>query len=278
MASGRWSYGNGTFVDAPTFHPAGGGVLDVAEVRDVQSGDPALRGYTYETELGDIALGTVTGYAQSSTAAMAEGQSHNFELSFDPFTIYAAAGVDAGAGDTEASVAEKAQRRFELAEGLTVERAMWETGGILPAQASLLRSGNPIRTKLAIGILAEWYAQNTNGTPYFWGGRRIANEIAANQLVDFDVADAEVKGGGALINGAGFFAKTTIAGVTPSADQVWLYATGTPLLYRGTVGTTSGGFNQPTASANNRLVAFASRTYVPSIDGPVAAVLVDLTL
>lgn len=278
MASGRFSYGNATFVDAPTFHPAGGGVLDVAEVRDVVSGDPALRGFTYETELSDVGLGTVTGFVQSSTSPLAEGASHSYETSFDPFTIYGAAGVDSGAGDTLQSVAEKAERRLTLAEGLTVERAMWEAGGILPTQATVLRSGAAIRTKLAVGILAETYAQNTNGTPYFWGGRRVANEISAQQLVDFDVADAELKGGGALINGAGFFAKTTIGGTTPSADQVWLFASGTPLLYRGSVGVTSAHGASNSAGMNNRLLGFAQRTYVPSIDGPVYAVLVDLTL
>lgn len=278
MASGRWSYGNGTYVEAPSFTPTGGGLLDLAEVRTVASGDPALRGYIFESELPETALGTVSGYVQSSTAALNEGLGHQYENSFDPFTVYGAFGIDAGAGDTVADAQTRAQRRLELGEGLATELALWNTGGILPTQANVVRTG-PLKAKLAVGLLAEWWAASNNGVPYFHAGRRVTNEIAASQLTDFTADDASVKGGGALINGAGYSAKTTIATVTPSADQAWLFISGKPLLYRGGIGLTAqNGFAGPAATANNRTTAFALRTYVPSIDGPIGVVLVDLTL
>lgn len=278
MASGRWSYGTKTYVEAPAFTPTGGGLLDLAEVRDVEPGNPALRGYMFETELAEVALGTVSGFTQSSTAVMPEGDGHSYEVSADPFTVFGSAALDQGAGATEAEMRTRAERRLELGEGLAAERALWETGGILPTQATVVR-GTATKTKIAVGLLAEWWGASNNGVPFFQAGLRIASDVAAQQLVEFNEEDAQVKGGAALIVGRGYYAKTTIGAVTPSADQAWLYISGKPLLYRGSVGVTSAsGIASPTATTNNRVVAFASRTYVPSVDGVIGAVLVDLTL
>lgn len=281
MAQGAFAWGR-TYVDAPEFTPTGGGLLYAAEIREVADGAPELRGYSFDSDAAEVNVGTTAFSGDvNTTGALTPGDNTQLSVSDDPFTIY---GAFSGTMPirTEEEALARAAERLALGEGVGVERAFWK--GILAKQAAgnLLRGTTAVKADIGLGIVAEYMGEHFNGVPHFHAGRRLSNKLAGLQLVNLpDEGNASIKGGGALVNGAGYAAKTAIntaadgsgTAVTPTTDQVWLVATGSPLFYRGPVG--------PSGHAKfsiNQVSAYAQRTYVPSIGGPVVAVLIDLTL
>lgn len=275
MAQGVRPYGT-SYVTAPDFTPATGGLLQVATVRTVNDYDPALRGFIFDSDSSETALGTVdyvTGATiNMNTAAMSEGDGHLYKTSRDPFTVYGAFELSLPL-TTAAEAQTRAENRLAIGESIAVEAGVWN--GALPglAAGNILNSGTATPAKKALGILAEYLGHTFGGVPYFHGGRRLSNELAGLQLVNLpDTGDAFVKGGGLLVNGGGYFGKNGPDSKTATADQVWLYGTGTPLLYRSPVLVL-----ESPKPKTNREAAYALRTYVPAFDGPVAAILVDLS-
>lgn len=279
MAVTQFGYPRRTYTEAPPLLPPRGGLLDAAFIKDVGAGDPLLRGFIYESHATDVTADDVTFTSVSaiSDATFATDGDLVFTTSLNPFTISSEIHLGLLDETYAGTVQERAQARFALAEGIKVETEIW-TGALSTAgSTTLLRSGTALKPSRAIGLLAEWIGTRYAGVPHFHAGRRVSNEIAASQLTvlpDDGTKAAQVKGGGVLVNGAGYIDKAGPTGATAAtADQAWLYVTGNPVLVRGPVILT------PTAPdyAHNLDRAFAIRTYVPSLDGPIAAVLVDLT-
>lgn len=272
----EFTYTGKVYTDAPPFTQPEGGLLDAAALRTVKQGDPLLRGYIFESHAGEVVLDDYT-FNPIGTAdpALGAGLGVSFVSSGAPFTADAV--VDLNWIDLEPETAQaRVEERFAHAEFLKVESKFWT--GPLAGAASLQRSGTALKPSRALGFLAEWIGTRFPGVPYFHAGRRVSNEIAASQLTvlpDDGLAVAKVKGGGVLINGAGYTDKAGPTGATAAtADQAWLYVSGTPLLVRGPVVVTP---TVPRYLDGNNDLAAAFRTYVPAIDGPVAAVLVDLS-
>lgn len=277
MVAAQFSYPKRTYTTAPQIVPPRGGLLDTADVRDFAASDPILRGYVYETHAGDVVADDVSFSVADATgdATFAVDGDLVYVTSLPSFTISSEIHLELLDETYAGTVEERAAARFALAEGIKVEDEIWK--GALAANATLLRSGTALKPSKAIGYLAEWIGTRYAGVPHFHAGRRVSNEIAASQLTvlpDDGMSAAQVKGGGILVNGAGYTDKTGPTGATAATtDQAWLYVSGTPLLVRGPV------IVPPNAPdyAHNVDRSVAMRKYVPSFDAPIAAVLVDLT-
>lgn len=277
MASSPFNYSRATPVAAPSFLPTEGGLLDAAQVVEVKAGDPRLRGYYFESHAGEVDLDDVTYDDLKAIEALpdAEGEDLDFVTSLDPFTMAKSFDLTFIAAGLE-PLEQRVSDFIKHAEARKVERKVW--AGALPtaAAANVLHGGAALKPIKAVGLALEWIADHFAGVPYLHAGRRVATEIAGAQLTvlpDDGMALAAIKGGGRLVNGAGYSAKTAIGAVTPTADQAWLFVSGTALLMRGplTVTPEAPGYEVD----RDRRTAF--RTYVPSLDGAVAAVLVDLS-
>lgn len=263
-----------TYVAAPDFTPAAGGLLAAAQIREVGNDDPAMRGYMFDSDSAEVALGTVAFSSINATTTLTTGDGPVYYTSGSPFSVYA--GFDfaplSGASDQEAQ--DRAAARLKLGEGLAVETEFWTVMLAATGVANVISAGTAYKPLQALGLVAEYMGLHFNGVPFFHAGRRVSTALAGNQLVNLpDMGDASVKGGGLLVNGAGYVDKTGPTGATAAtANQAWLYASGTPLLYRA----------EPVPVfapdyAHNQRSAWMERTYVPSIDGPTVAILVDLT-
>jgi hypothetical protein len=283
MATGAFAFGR-TYVDPPAITPTGRGLLHIADVRDVAEGSPEMRGWTFDSDSGEVVVNDVafSGGIYSTTAMTDDADESNLYSSDDPFTIYGSYAGVMPIRDVEEANA-RAKGRLEIGEGLAVERHFWADTLAKHAAGNLLRSGTAVSPKLGLGLLAEWSGSHYAGVPLFHAGLRGVNELAAQQLAvlpDDGALPASTKGGGVLVPGAGYTAQPTIntkadgsgTAITPSADQVWLFASGVPVLYRDPITEAAA----PKWSIN-QVRAFAQRTYTPGVDGPVAAVLITLT-
>jgi hypothetical protein len=272
----QFSYGK-SYTDAPAFTKPEGGLLEVAAIKTVAASDPILKGFIFESLASDMQLDDYT-YNPVGTPDPSLGTPTplNFISNSQEFTIDSVVEfnwIELQTMDAQ----QRAVERFATAEETKVETEFWTktlaTAGIAPRTTTALKPAK------ALGYLAEWIGTRFGGVPYFHCGRRVANEIAAAQLTvlpDDGLNAAKIKGGGVLINGAGYVDKggPTAQATTATVDQAWLYVSGTPFLVRGPV------VLAPTTPRyqdlnDDRSVAF--RKYLPAIDGPVAAVLVDLS-
>lgn len=282
MATALMPYGR-TYVDPPELVPSARGLLYAAEVRTVSDDDPALRGFVFDSDSGENTVGVTvfTGSPDSTTALVDNPDESNLYVSDDPFTVYGSyAGVMPIRSQEEAN--KRAAARLTNGEYIGAEKAFWNGTLAVHAAGNILAAGAAVTPTIGVGLLLEFGARNYAGVPFLHAGLRAANQFASLQMVDMPGLGQtpDLRGGGTLIPGAGYYdvpTINTIAGgtgtaVTPAANQVWAFVSGKPLLYRGQV--------IPTGAADwqhNQVHAFVQRTYTPGVDGPVAAVLIDLT-
>lgn len=282
MATSVMPYGR-TYVDPPGLTPSSRGLLYTAEVRTVADSDPALRGFVFDSDSGENAVDVVsfTGSADSTNTMADNPDESNLYASDDSFTVFGSyAGVMPIRSVEEANA--RAAKRLQNGEYIGVEKAFWSGTLAKHAAGNLLAAGAAVSPTIGVGLLLEWGARYYAGVPYLHTGLRAANQFASLQMVDLPGLGEtpDLRGGGMLVPGAGYYSQLTIntaadgsgTAITPTANQVWAFASGKPLLYRGSILPTSA-----PAWSINQVHAFAQRTYTPGVDGPVAAVLITLT-
>lgn len=279
MAQGILPYGR-SWVQPPSITPSGRGLLYAADVREVADDDPALRGFAFDSDSNEMALSTV-GFSGSAdhTNSLTDNTDAPIFTSDDPFSVYGSFAGTMPVRDPEQANA-RAAARLRQGEGYAAEQAFW-TATLAAHAAGRVLSATAVSPKLGLGLLLEWAGKNYAGIPYIHAGVRAVNELAALQLVNTpDEGAPTIKGGSFLVPGTGYFATPTIntaadgsgTAVTPSTNQVWLFASGRPVLYRGQIGAEVA----PKWSIN-QVRAYAIRTYTPGVDGYVAAVPITLS-
>lgn len=273
MATSAFGYGLRVPVPPPAVVPSGRGLLFAADVRDVPDGAPELRGYYFDSDSAETTVGVVSYNGTiHDTGAMADNQDIPQYQSDDPFSVFGAFTGTMPIRSAEEANA-RAAARLKIGEGLGVEKAFWNGTLALHAAGNVLNGGTAVTAKLGVGLLMEWAGKNYAGVPLLHAGLRAVNELSSLQLVDLTGEGVpSVKGGAVLVPGAGYYDTPSISGTTPAANQVWVFASGRPLLYRGNITPTVA-----PAWSINQVRAFAQRTYTPGVDGLVAAVLVNLT-
>jgi len=246
-------------IEAPDIAPVRGGLLQHANVVPAQ-GHYFIDGIQYQTE-----------FLTPPQPIPTDGSDKEFERNEDllkgnPFTIYK--GVDESLfrqSETEAKV----EKAFERGEGYAVERAL-QTVLLNPLAVDITpTAGTAIPVKHALAVIEQYAGANYAGLPLIHASR-FGTAIAAGELEVGDDWTLHTKQGTPFANGAGYTAEGP-GGVTATGTQFWMYVTGQVNLFQGELATTSAH-----ALQQNRALALVERSYIPTVERFVAAVLTTL--
>lgn len=258
-------------VDAPAIKPAPG-IFDVVTPQELGANEiHQLMGVEYES----AACIPVNFVALDPDSCIATEEKEFEGLGFeqgDPFHIYA--GVECNLfGSTEADYAQKAQERLELGEQRAAEQALWDQT-FRQRAVNLTPAGGAVSPAAALGLLEEYAGNTYGGVPVIHAGRRLSVLLAAKSAVK----GSETVTGSDFVNGAGYFGvagpddeEAVPAPIVAGENEAWMYVTGAVSLRRGPAR-----IHNAVSTVSNDRIALAERTYVPTVDCMVGAILVTL--
>lgn len=245
-------------IDAPARESVRGGLLSVARVIDAPK-EALYLGVTHL--IGDEA---------PPAPIPAEGVDKNFGIfegvaDWDPFTLYKGIEYSMLLGD-KPDVAEL----FSAGETYGVEKAV-QVLALNPFADDITPTpGTPVTNiKYAFGLLEQYAADNYSGLPMLHGNK-VAISLASEFLADSGAGTLHSKLGTPIVTGGGY-GPDGPGLVDAGAGEAWLYITGAVTILRGPLAV------YPVHNLKgNRSLALAERTYVPVVDGFVAAILVGI--
>jgi hypothetical protein len=256
-----------TFVQPPTLTPTEGGIFQAAEVLPV--GVHELMGVYYAAQSTHQLESVNADLATCIEAALAEPEGFNFVESEEPIVVNTAVKCWLSGG-TEQEYLDEAGRRVDESSQHSVERWLWEK--VFPAKAiDITPEGGAVKPKAGLGIALERVARDYNFVPTVHFGIRLGVSLVGGELVKFDSGEASAVGGAKAVNGGGYFSKTGPGGKVAGANEAWLYVTGQIVLRESDVST----YVADDLKHNTR-IAYGLREYIPTIDGPVVAILTTL--
>lgn len=246
-------------VDAPPLKPMTGGLLSVANVVPDPQGRTGYEGVRF--------LGHLAGPAK---VVPAPGTPKEFErqavVQGVPFKVYR--GVETNLFE-QFDVQALADEVFTAGETLAAEAALQPVlNGA--AQDVTPTPGTPVGVVDGVAILEEWIAERYGGLPLLHMSRYGATHTSSKGLLRPDGTDLVTFQGTPIANGAGY-GNTGPGGVVATyPGRYWVYVTGQVTLYQGPLVKA-----EATDHTHNHERALVERTYVPVVDGPVGAVLVQ---
>lgn len=242
-------------VEAPSVESARGGLLPVANV--ITGADPifTLKGVKYEGRLSAVPRPIPT-----------DGSDKQFDqvpvLTGDPFTVYQ--GIEFSLFERTRTENE-AKTAFGGGETVAVERALQSL--ILEPQAVDITPtpGTPVtKLKWAVGALEQWIGERYNGLPLIH-----ANRLGTSLMEELPSPSSDWKihthQGTPVANGSGYANTGAPAGAT------WLYVTGQVNLWKG-----EENYYESPNLKENRNYGLVEATYVPTVEGFVAKILVGI--
>lgn len=262
-----------TYVPAPAGRQVRpGGLLSVAEIRDAGIGAAELRGYAFETEAA--IAGGIYDYSTNSGSPLSFQSGITVQQALTSFEVYATAEINAlFAGEYDPEI--RAALRLEQNESRLAEKE-FELAFLAALATDITPTpGTAVRPAIALAVLAQYAADHYGFLPTLHLSVRAALQLGEPfGLVEFSDGRARlVADGSPIVVGTGYSgSKPWSAAAVPTADQQYLYATGSVLLYRSAVETDRG--SQYLDTNGDHAIAF--RTYVPSIETFAVAVLTDL--
>lgn len=224
-------------------------------------------------EVGEVTTYTDTGSAGTASAVPAQSTAGNIpapDKVFDqvgvitgqPFTIYQ--GVEFSMFERTQTLAE-ANQAFGSGETVAVERAIQRL--ILEPNAVDLTpvAGTPVtKLKWAVGKLEQWIGERYGALPIIH-----ANRLGTSLMEELPAPEQNWRlhthQGTPIANGSGYADTGAPAGAT------WLYVTGQVNLWKGQEHT----YEAP-ALKENRHYGLVEATYVPTVEGFVAKILVGI--
>lgn len=226
--------------------------------------------------LGNVLTYTDTGTAgtaatvpSSSTAGNTPAGVKTFDqqttLTGTPFGTYR--GVEGALLVNREGALEESRSAYGAGESYGVERGLQV--GLFSTQAVDITPtpGTPVtNARFALGLLEQYAADNYSGLPIISGNRLAVGLIPELQVGD-NYALHSIHGT-PIANSAGFYTDGPGAAVA-GAGTAWLYISGKITIWRG-----PGGAYEATDSKGNRVYALMERTYVPTVECFVAAILV----
>lgn len=245
-------------IDTPTLTPMRGGLLEVAEVIDTDgAGGLLLNGVTYRANL-----------CGKNRTIPAEGVNKTFDiqtvLTGTPFGTYR--GVEGALLVDRDNAVAQAQVAYSAGESYGVERGV-QTGLLSPNAVDLTPTPGTAVTnpRLALGLLEQYAADNYSGLPILSG-----NRIAVGLIPELQINDGKLSTihGTPIANAAGYATDGPGAAVSTNGTA-WLYISGKITIWRG-----PGGPYEAYDLKGNRVYGLMERTYVPTVECFVAAILV----
>lgn len=206
------------------------------------------------------------------TAPVTSGLAFKAPVSIDvvegsPFSIFKSTECTDLHDDDEAWV----RRALALGEAHAVEYAFMRAV-LAGANTEKVNGDTAVSLINGIAMLEGYAADHYGGVPTIHMPRSVATRAAAKDAIqpglDFTMT---TKQGSLVANGGGYSINIAPDGTPAAAGTAWLYATGAVTLARTPVQA-----HRVLDHTKNNQVALAERTYVPSVDCFVAAVLVTL--
>lgn len=244
-------------IEAPEISAARGGLLEVLAPAD-GDGHLTYHGVTYE--------GGLCGPARDYTPGEDKIFDRQTVLNGEPFVIYRGVEVNLFARDNAKALVEET---FAAGETYAVERGLQRTTLNPNAVDITPTPGTPVSTKVGVGLLEQYAGDYYGGLPMLHVNRFGTAVLAGDLEVD-DQFRLTTKQGTPVANGAGYSA-TGPGDVAAAAGQFWVYVTGQVNLWRSDVSV-----HVTDDMINNQTHALAERSYVPTVECLVAAVLVTV--
>lgn len=152
----------------------------------------------------------------------------------------------------------------------------------------LTPAGGAVSQRAGQAILEGWMGSRYAGVPTLHVPRTVASYLAHYWERQGDRFFTEL--GSKAINGAGYDPNTGPTGVAPSAGEYWIYATGEVVVERaalqhidtvvmpgdGSENLYADGSADPEGIDHNTALALVERSFRVAVDGPVAAVRVEV--
>lgn len=244
-------------VDAPAIKPAAGGLLAVANVIP-DNGRAGYQGVQYVPRLQALARPVPT----PGTDKEFDRQSVVQGL---PFTVYR--GVEANLFE-QFDVETLAGDAFTSGESVAAEIALQPVLNNAAQDATPI-PGTAVGLVEGVATLEQWIGERYGGLPILHMSRYGATHTSSHGLLRPQGTDLVTYQGTPVANGAGYGAAGPGA-VTAAAGEFWVYVTGQVNLWQGPLTKVSA-----PDPGQNRMLGLAERTYVPVVDAPVGAILVQ---
>lgn len=213
--------------------------------------------------------GTAATVPSSSTAGNTPAAAKTFDIqttiSGSPFGLYR--GVEGPVLVDREGALREARSAYDAGESYGVERAI-QVGTLSPAAVDLTPTpGTPVtNTRLALGLLEQYAADNYSGLPII-SGNRVAVGMIPELQVGSDYSLHTIHGT-PVASAAGYSTDGPGSAVS-TATSAWLYISGKITIWKG-----PGGEYEAYDLKGNRVYALAEATYVPTVECFVAAILV----
>lgn len=205
----------------------------------------------------------------SSTAGNVPPAAKTFDiqtvLTGTPFGTYR--GVEGAMLVERDNAQDQARDAYDAGESYGVERGL-QTGLLSPMAVDLTPTpGTPVtNTRVALGLLEQYAADNYSGLPIISGNRLAVGLIPELQVSgDYELHTIH---GTPVASAAGYATDGPGTAVSTNGNA-WLYISGKITIWRG-----PGGPYEAYDLKGNRVYALMERTYVPTVECFAAAILV----
>lgn len=215
--------------------------------------------------------GTAATVPSSSTAGNIPPAAKTFDqqtvITGTPFGTYR--GVEGPLLVNRDGALVEARSAYEAGESYGVERGV-QTGLLSPAAVDITPTpGTPVtNARFALGLLEQYAADNYSGLPVVSG-----NRLAIGLLPELQVGanyELHTIHGTPIADASGYSTDGPGAAVA-AAGTAWLYISGKITIWRG-----PGGPYEAYDIEGNRVYALMERTYIPTVECFVAAILVGI--
>jgi hypothetical protein len=237
---------------APAVKPLVSRLLDVAE--DV----PNSAGFGWLTVAGVPWFESFNALQFRHAAALCAPNTKTFDQSTVwtyPFVVTAYGGVQC---ESVGGLGHQAQieKAFTTGESVAVE------------------AGGAVKPLVGLALLEGWMGTHYIGEPVIHTPTAIASLLAGPKYIEPQAGTLYTPLGSVVVNGAGYdIANASPSGVAAPAGEKWLYATGTVMVHKGDLVAPDTQLNR----SDNRVYTLVERPYVVAVDGPVAAIRVQVS-
>jgi len=264
-------------VEAPAITPYQYGLAAVAQPADTSNPHWQM-GVEYEP-ISSYEVGALPGACYGSpSVSLPEGVATVKAL---PFSLYA--GVDCKAvGYDEAYILARAQAILKLGWQHGAEQALWSGAGVSGLEPVL--NGTYVATTVGTGLsivdavaaLEDYLGDNYLGQGVVHATRGVASYAKRDRQVVERAGKLQTVLGTQWAFGGGYDG-TGPGDASPATGTTWLYATGLITIRRADP-FVNGSLGSALNRTTNDTLVFAEQPTVLTVDGPIAAVSVDLTL
>lgn len=250
-------------IDAPVSERPRGGLLDVADIRDLLNGQVDFDFTTLACM--DVEAGEFCGPRDPGDPKLTWTPDWSRDtVKFSAYSFLNCGLLTFGWRDGVSDSDERADKSWALAEGKGLERAFMERVlGVAPSVNLVTAYGTPTTAKAAIAILESYAAVNYNGVPTLHLPLAVASAAFEDGLLVWDGAMVRTALGSKVVIGRGYDQYTVSpTGAPPVAGRSWIYVTGEVVI--GRIGAL---VKAPAADvAKNQAYILLEQSYMATVD------------